>query len=123
MLESVAHLNGRAFDNDPVVAYMLLDMSREERLEYLPTYWSTLIRSALLNDALITEADGWKAASVVIPPGKYIDNAWTLLYAGLLCFLWRIGYSGFKVCPATVAAMCSADKCLAALVGILGHDR
>lgn len=98
MLESVAQLNGRAFDNDPVVAYMLLDMPREERLAYLPTYWSILIRSALLNDGLITEADGWEAASVLIPPGKYIDNAWTLIYAGFLCFLWRIGFSGLKVC-------------------------
>lgn len=97
MLEPVAHLNGRVFANDPVVSYMLLDMPREERLAYLPTYWSTLIRSALLNDALITEADGWKAASVLVPPGKHIDNLWTLLYAGLLCFLWRIGFSGLKV--------------------------
>lgn len=76
---------------------MLLDMSQEERLTYLPTYWSTLVRSALMNDALITEADGWKAASVIIPPGKAIDNVWTLLYAGFLCVLWRIGLSGFKV--------------------------
>jgi len=76
---------------------MLLDMSQEERLTYLPTYWTTLVRSALMNDALITEADGWKAASVIIPPGKAIDNVWTLLYAGFLCVLWRIGLSGFKV--------------------------
>ncbi|KAK5800794.1 hypothetical protein VI817_003006 [Penicillium citrinum] len=95
-LNKVASLNGRVFDTDPVVTYMLLDMSQEERLTYLPTYWSTLVRSALMNDALITEADGWKAASVIIPPGKAIDNVWTLLYAGFLCVLWRIGLSGFK---------------------------
>ncbi|KAJ5590342.1 hypothetical protein N7450_004314 [Penicillium hetheringtonii] len=69
-LNKVASLNGRVFDTDPVVTYMLLDMSQEERLTYLPTYWSTLVRSALMNDALITEADGWKAASVIIPRGK-----------------------------------------------------
>ncbi|KAJ5750596.1 Acyl-CoA N-acyltransferase [Penicillium manginii] len=95
-LVKVAGLNGRVFDNDPVVAYMLLDMSQEERLAYLPTYWSTLVRSALMNGAIITEADGWKAASVIIPPGKGIDNVWTLLYAGFLCVLWRIGISGLK---------------------------
>lgn len=96
-LSKVANLNGRVFDTDPVVTYMLLDMSKEERLTYLKTYWSTLVRSALMNDALITEADGWKAASVIIPPGKAIDNVWTLLYAGFLCVLWRIGFSGLKV--------------------------
>jgi hypothetical protein len=50
-----------------------------------------------MNGAIITEADGWKAASVIIPPGKGIDNVWTLLYAGFLCVLWRIGISGLKV--------------------------
>ncbi|KAJ5988580.1 hypothetical protein N7481_003790 [Penicillium waksmanii] len=96
LLGKVAGLNGRVFDTDPVIAYMLLDMSLEERLAYLPTYWSTLVRSALMNGALITEADGWKAASVIIPPGKGIDNVWTLLYAGFLCVLWKIGISGSK---------------------------
>ncbi|KAJ5280454.1 hypothetical protein N7478_005826 [Penicillium angulare] len=96
LLNSVAQLNGRVFDTDPVVTYMLLDMSQEERLAYLPTYWSTLVKSALLNDAVITEADGWKAASVIIPPGRYVDNAWKLIYAGFLCVLWRIGFPGLK---------------------------
>ncbi|KAJ6098996.1 hypothetical protein N7467_000531 [Penicillium canescens] len=96
LLNSVAALNGRVFDTDPVITYMLLDLSREERLAYLPTYWATLIKSALWNDALITEADGWKAASVLLPPGRYLDNAWSLLCAGFLDVLWRIGFPGFK---------------------------
>ncbi|KGO44378.1 Acyl-CoA N-acyltransferase [Penicillium expansum] len=97
MLSSVAALNGRVFDTDPVIAYMLLSMSQEERLAYLPTYWTALIKSALLNHAVITEADDWKAASVMIPPGGYIENAWTLLWAGFLGVLWRIGFAGIKV--------------------------
>ncbi|CAG7939015.1 unnamed protein product [Penicillium salamii] len=96
MLSSVAALNGRVFSTDPVISYMLLDLSRKERLSYLPTYWETLIKSALLNDAIITEADGWKAASVLLPPGRYVDNAWTLVCAGFLGVLWRIGFPGFK---------------------------
>jgi hypothetical protein len=97
MLAPVARLNGRVFDDDPVIMYMLLEMPKEERLAYLPTYWSILIKSALLNDALITEADGWKAASVVIPPERQVDNVWTLFYAGFLGVLWKMGASGFKV--------------------------
>ncbi|KAJ5401106.1 hypothetical protein N7465_011595 [Penicillium sp. CMV-2018d] len=96
MLRSVAALNGRVFDTDPVIAYMLLGMSQQQRLAYLPTYWTTLIKSALLNRAVITEADGWKSASVVIPPGGYIDNVWTLLWAGFLGVLWKMGLAGVK---------------------------
>ncbi|OQE13201.1 hypothetical protein PENFLA_c052G02783 [Penicillium flavigenum] len=96
MLRSVAALNGRVFDTDPVIAYMLLGMSQQERLAYLPTYWTTLVKSALLNHAVITEADGWKAASVLIPPGGYIENVWTLLCAGFLGVLWKIGLPGVK---------------------------
>ncbi|KAJ5888618.1 hypothetical protein N7495_008659 [Penicillium taxi] len=95
MLSLVARLNGHVFDTDPVITYMLLEMPREQRLAYLPTYWTILVRSALLNGAVITEADNWKAASVILPPGKYIDNLWTLLSAGFLCVLWRMGFAGF----------------------------
>ncbi|KAJ5171936.1 hypothetical protein N7492_004529 [Penicillium capsulatum] len=119
MLKPVAQLNGRVFENDPVVTYMLLDMSREERLAYLPTYWTILIRSALLNDALITEADGFKAASVLIPPGRHIDNVWTLLYAGLLCFLWKIGFPGLKRLWTEFSGMTDNAK----KKGLRGHQR
>ncbi|KAJ5473160.1 Acyl-CoA N-acyltransferase [Penicillium sp. IBT 31633x] len=96
LLHSVAALNGRVFETDPVITYMLLNMSQKERAAYLPTYWSTLIKSALLNHAVITEADGWKAASVLVPPGQCFDNIWTLLSAGFLGVLWRIGFPGLK---------------------------
>lgn len=110
MLAPVARLNGRVFDDDPVITYMLLDIPKEERLAYLPTYWSILVKSALLNDALITEADDWKAASVVIPPGRHVDNVWTLFYAGFLGVLWKMGASGFKVqFPAKVKVKSTAD--------------
>ena len=97
MLDAVASLNGRAFDNDPVLAYMLLDMSQDKRLAYLPKYWSKLIKAAVLNDGIITEADGWKSASVMVPPGRSVDNIWTLLPAGVLAVLWRIGIPGLRV--------------------------
>ncbi|KAK9855569.1 hypothetical protein MYU51_002115 [Penicillium brevicompactum] len=96
LLSSVAALNGRVFSTDPVISYMLLDLSQEERLAYLPTYWGILIKSALLNDAVITEAEDWKAASVVILPGQCVENTWTLICAGFLGVLWRIGIPGCK---------------------------
>ncbi|KAJ5142571.1 Acyl-CoA N-acyltransferase [Penicillium bovifimosum] len=95
-LNAVAQLNGRVFDTDPVIAYMLLELSAQERRAYLPAYWTTLVKSALLNQAVITEADGWKAASVILPPGRSVDNIFTLLRAGFLGILWRIGFPGLK---------------------------
>lgn len=97
LLSSAAALNGRVFSTDPVISYMLLNLPQEERLAYLPTYWEILIKSALLNDAVITEADDCKAASVLILPGQCVDNTWTLVCAGFLGVLWRIGFPGFKV--------------------------
>lgn len=124
MLAPVARLNGRVFDDDPVITYMLLDMPTEERLAYLPTYWSVLVKSALLNDAIITEADGWKAASVVTPLGKHVDNIWTLFYAGFLCVLWKMGLSGFKVRRlATSKAKLGAKLRLASMDRVLRNDR
>ncbi|KAF9242453.1 hypothetical protein DTO013E5_7771 [Penicillium roqueforti] len=32
----------------------------------------------------------------MIPPGGYVDNAWTLLCAGFLGVLWKIGLPGVK---------------------------
>ncbi|KAJ5543573.1 Acyl-CoA N-acyltransferase, partial [Penicillium sp. DV-2018c] len=95
-LDAVAQLNGRVFDTDPVIAYMLLELSPQERRAYLPTYWYTLVKSAVLNQAVITEVDGWKAASVLLPPGRSVDNVVTLLRAGFLGVLWRIGIPGLK---------------------------
>lgn len=123
MLRPVAALNGRVFDTDPVIAYMLLGMSQQQRLAYLPTYWTTLIRSALLNDAVITEADSWKSASVLIPPGGYIDNVWTLLWAGFLGVLWKMGLAGIKVYETpTFSHRTLLINSLASL-GILRYDR
>lgn len=115
-LRPIAELNGRVFSADPVISYMLLELSQEEKLAYLPTYWGTLIKSALLNDALITEADDWKAASVLIPPGRDLDNAWNLLCAGFLGVLWRIGIPGFKVWIILASPASKHNRYLAPLV-------
>ncbi|CAG8412671.1 unnamed protein product [Penicillium salamii] len=119
MLSSVAALNGRVFSTDPIISYMLLDLPRKERLSYLPTYWETLIKSALLNDAIITEADGWKAASILLPPGRYVDNAWTLVCAGFLGVLWRIGFPGFKRLWSEFSGMTDNAK----RIGLRGQKR
>ncbi|EPS29360.1 hypothetical protein PDE_04309 [Penicillium oxalicum 114-2] len=119
MLSQVAQLNGRTFSEDPVINYMLQDIPKRERLAYLPTYWSVLVKSALLNEAVITEADGWKAAAVVVPPGKQVDNVWTLFYSGFGCVLWKMGFSGLKRLWSEFSGMTDNAK----KVGLQGQKR
>ncbi|KAL3476002.1 hypothetical protein BJX99DRAFT_151464 [Aspergillus californicus] len=95
-LDPAAGLFGRVFDKDPVLRYLLCNLSDEEYQEYLPRYWRGLCRAGLLNGAVIYEADGWKAATVVLPPGKSVDNPLTIVPAmlGFMSVLWRIGLAG-----------------------------
>ncbi|KAL5332544.1 hypothetical protein BJX70DRAFT_383851 [Aspergillus crustosus] len=95
-LEPAADLLGRAFDKDPVLRFLLCNLPDDEVQEYLPRYWRSLGRAALLNKAVIYEADGWKAATFVLPPGKSVDNPLTIIPAALgsLSVLWRIGLAG-----------------------------
>ncbi|KAL4867048.1 hypothetical protein BDV12DRAFT_124145 [Aspergillus spectabilis] len=95
-LDPASDLLGRVFDRDPAIRYMLCNLSDEEHQEYLQQYWRGLCRTALLNGAVISEADDWKSAAVVLPPGKSVDNPLMIIPAafGFLGVLWRIGLSG-----------------------------
>ena len=81
---------------------MLCSMpTRSARLAYLPDYFQTLLKAAALNDASFDAIgpDGkYEACAVLMPPGKRVDNTWTLIPAGFFGCLWRLGWSGCKVC-------------------------
>jgi hypothetical protein len=91
------------FATDPVITYMLCSMrSQAARLAYLPDYFTTLLKAAALNggsfDAIEDPHGGdYEACAVLIPPGKRVDNPWTLLPAGFVGCLWRLGWGGCKV--------------------------
>ncbi|KAJ6447289.1 Dimeric alpha-beta barrel [Purpureocillium lavendulum] len=84
------------FEDDPAIAYVLNALPREERLSYLPAYFTALLTAAALNRAVIYEAASWKCTSVVMPPGEDVGNPWTLIPAGLVGLLRRIGFGGCK---------------------------
>ena len=90
------------FANDPVITYMLCSMpSQSARLAYLPNYFQALLKAATLNGASFDAIgpDGkYEACAVLMPPGKRVDNTWTLIPAGFLGCLWRLGWGGCKVC-------------------------
>ncbi|KAK3075256.1 hypothetical protein LTR53_001621 [Teratosphaeriaceae sp. CCFEE 6253] len=85
-----------AFKDDPVLTYMLCNLSPEARHAYLYTYFTSLLTASALNGGIFEEADDWSSCSVLIPPGKRVDNPWTLLPAGILGILFRIGFAGCR---------------------------
>jgi hypothetical protein len=76
---------------------MLCSMTSEQRREYLPKYFKTLCTAASLNDASFSEANDWGACLILLPPGKKVDNVWTLLPSGGFSILWNLGVMGTKV--------------------------
>ena len=87
----------RAFAEDPVIQFMLCDLSNAEKREYLPEYMHVLLKASMLNDAAFQEANDWSCCAVWMPPGKRVDNLWTVLPAGLIGVLFKLGISGCKV--------------------------
>jgi GNAT superfamily N-acetyltransferase len=89
-----ANLYQNAFRSDPVIAYMLGNLTTQQRHSYLREYFTRLTTAAALNAATFEEADEWASASVYLPPGKRIDNPWTLVPAGFFQVLWKLGIAG-----------------------------
>lgn len=60
-------------------------------------YFDTLMKAAALNDAIFLEANDWSCISVWMPPGKRVDNPWTIFQAGFVGALLKLGIGGCKV--------------------------
>ncbi|KAL4805117.1 hypothetical protein BDV18DRAFT_161514 [Aspergillus unguis] len=95
-LNPASNLLGRVFDRDPILRYMLCNLSDEEYQALLRPYWYGLCRAALLNGGAILEAGLWKSVAVVLPPGRSVDSLWSIIPSavGLLRVLWKIGIAG-----------------------------
>jgi len=73
---------------------MLCGLDTQQRHDYLYEYFTRLNTAAALNAAIFEEADNWASATVILPPGKRIDNPWTLVPAGFFQVLWKLGFAG-----------------------------
>ena len=105
-LSKATEVIARNFTEDPAIRYMLCDLPDDERLAYLPTYMHCLLKASALNDGIFQEANDWSCAAVWMPPGKRVDNTWTVLPAGLLGALWKLGIKGLKVSTQDYAREC-----------------
>ncbi|CZR67316.1 uncharacterized protein PAC_17215 [Phialocephala subalpina] len=92
LVQQASALYADSFRTDPVITYILHNIPEAKRLAYLPKYFDALITAAALNDASFTEIDEFKCCVTMMPPGKKVDNPFTMIQAGLLSMLWNIGW-------------------------------
>lgn len=71
-------------------------MTNEERIAYLPKYFTSVSIASALNDAIISEAGSWQSCLIVMKPGKSPTNVWTLIPSGGISVLSHAGISGLK---------------------------
>lgn len=96
----------RVFVNDPLITYIFLKLSREERVGFLETYFLRAINSVALNGAIITEANGWCAAAVMVPPGSTWSDFRTKSQTGMLSVARKIGFRGCWVSDLLLEQYC-----------------
>ncbi|KAF4555211.1 Hypothetical protein D9617_3g022830 [Elsinoe fawcettii] len=95
-MHSAAALYAKVFRDDPVLNYMMCDLTAEQHRNYFYTYFTCLMKASALNGGLFQETGDWKSASIIIPPGRRVDNPWTLISAGMLGMLYQLGFGGLK---------------------------
>jgi GNAT superfamily N-acetyltransferase len=94
-IPATASLYATAFRSDPVITYLLSTLPPPKRHAYLEEYITRLATAAALNSAIFSEAEDYSSISIVLPPGKSVDNFWTLIPAGLFSVLWKLGVKGW----------------------------
>ncbi|CAK3849354.1 Acyl- N-acyltransferase [Lecanosticta acicola] len=91
-----AEVLSRAFRTDPVIRFLTSSLSDEAHNAYLESYMHTLVKAAILNDAKLEEAEGWQCVAVWMPPRKRVDNIATIVPAGFIPVVARLGLGGAK---------------------------
>nr|POF17838.1 putative n-acetyltransferase [Quercus suber] len=94
--ERATALYSVVFRDDPVIVFLLSSMSAAQRVAYTAQYMGVLMKAAWLNAATFEEADGWKCAAVWMPPGARVDNPLTIVQAGFVGCVLKMGPGGAK---------------------------
>ncbi|KAK4569848.1 hypothetical protein LTR86_002817 [Recurvomyces mirabilis] len=95
-VDKAAKLYKDAFRDDPVIAYMLCNLTREERHTYLYKWMTCLMIASAMNGGVFDETEDFSTCLVTIPPGKRPDNVWTWIPAGMIGFVAKLGLGGFR---------------------------
>jgi len=81
----------KAFENDFTLRYIFSHMNEEEKNAYLPEYFRGLLTAAALNNGTFSFLDNDNCCGVLMPPGSKVDNPMTLIPAGFVSMVWKIG--------------------------------
>lgn len=105
-LPAAVALHGEIFKTDPVINYLLHDLSTEARRNYIPDWMGTLLNAASLNGAVFDEA--WVSqppndsstppfcSAVWMPPGRKVESLRTYVSPGMFRMLRKAGLSGIR---------------------------
>ena len=89
---------------------------QQARTAYLPHWFRVLMKASSMNGGIFEDIQDpsltksmadrggspekdlsgikYQCASVLMPPGKKVDNIWTIVPAGFFPVLWNLGWSG-----------------------------
>jgi len=84
------------FRTDPAIRFITCHLSWNEHVGFLRPYMTALQKGAYLNDGVFQEVGDWSSCAVWMPPGKRVDNFWTLPQAGLVGISLKLGPSAIK---------------------------
>ncbi|KAI0479349.1 hypothetical protein GGR56DRAFT_373900 [Xylariaceae sp. FL0804] len=95
-IEPVVQVLAPAFQDDPVYAWLLLDVPGPERPSARAKLLRAFFTQGSLNDGAFIEVGDFGCCGLLMPPGSSVENTWTLLRAGLFSALWNVGLGPFK---------------------------
>lgn len=86
------------FKDDPLIRYFTSSLSKEAHYAYMAPYIYRILKAATLNNAIFQEANDWSCCAVWLLPGARIDGFLTIIRAGIIQCLFKLGIGGVKVC-------------------------
>ena len=91
------------FKDDPVIRYLTSSLSKEAHYTYIAAYIHTLLKAGMLNEAIFQEANDWSCCAVWLPPKARLDGPLTIIRAGFVQCIFKLGLGGVKVCTSSVS--------------------
>ncbi len=100
-----------AFEHDPVVTYMINNLTPEsKRIAYIPSLFTSFLTASTLNNGFILSTPDNSACVVVLPPGEDPANPLTWYQSGVLGLIWTVGWSGIQRIIGEYAGQAEAAK-------------
>ncbi|OBT42061.1 hypothetical protein VE00_07454 [Pseudogymnoascus sp. WSF 3629] len=120
LIQPAVTLIAPTFATDPLITYFLNGLPREQRIAYLPRYFTILMTAAAMNKGCFYHTDElestpntsispgarkgeavvgghpWRSTVVLVPPGESIDNPLTMIPSGLTSMILKLGLGGIR---------------------------